>query len=689
MLLALAALPAIGSAFEPQTEAVGLGGLSSDSAAWADVDGDGDPDLWDGVNLWINDGGAFTAVPVMPVGGRGVLGDVDDDGDLDLLAWHGDAVLALQTDDGWVELPEAFPATGIVQNLGRALGDFDGDGLLDLWLGAFEGAGYEPDQLYRGLGDGAFSLWWTEPATGVHSLYTKPGRGITACDFDQDADLDVYVSNYRLEPNSLWVNDGLGGFTDLAWTLGAAGIDDGYEYSFGHTIGSAWGDLDQDGDFDLFVGNFAHSDAAQDRPQFLENLGPDQGWSFADRSADAALAYQESFASPALGDFDNDGDLDLFFTTVYAGDYPILLRNDGDWRFTDVTQDQGLGGLPSTYQAAWADFDGDGDLDLVSAGELWVNGGSDHHWLQVQLQGNGLTGPVMPVGAQVRLETEAGVLARQLEVGTGEGNQNADVLHFGLGDHRDPVTLTVLWPDGSEQTLPDVAVDQQVVVAQCGDWDRDGAWSQACGGDDCDDEDAGVYPGASEAWYDDLDADCAGDSDWDADGDGWDWGGGDCDDGDAAVHPGAVETWYDGVDQDCSAGSDHDADGDGVDGLGGGDCQDADPAVYPGASERWYDGVDQDCAGDSDFDADLDGYDAVDHGGRDCDDAEPRVHPGAAEVVGNGVDEDCSGGDRTATEASGGCSAGAASGPWWVVLGLVGWGRRRSRDLRTGPHAPA
>ena len=76
-------------------------------------------------------------------------------------------------------------------------------------------------------------------------------------------------------------------------------------------------------------------------------------------------------------------------------------------------------------------------------------------------------------------------------------------------------------------------------------------------------------------------------------------GGDDCDDADPTVHPGATETWYDGVDTDCDGSSDYDADADGYDAAdhGGDDCDDADPATYPGAVETWDDGIDQDCDG--------------------------------------------------------------------------------------------
>ncbi len=273
---------------------------------------------------------------------------------------------------------------------------------------------------------------------------------------------------------------------------------------------------------------------------------------------------------------------------------------------------------------------------------------------------------------------------------------------------------------------------QEGVDTWCGycDADGDGVFGDQCGGADCDDEDASVYPGAPEvcdeadndcdslvdeevttAFYADADADLYGDPDVsvqacaapegyvadatdcdDADprthpgarelcdgldndcdenlpaderdrdsdrfaecsidaggwrGDSSVLGGEDCDDDDPSVYPGATELWYDGVDQDCDGGSDYDADADGHDSdlHGGGDCDDAVTAVNPDAAELWYDGVDQDCDGGSDYDADGDGYDSDGYGGEDCDDAAVSVYPGAPEIDADGVDQDCDGVD--------------------------------------------
>ena len=126
---------------------------------------------------------------------------------------------------------------------------------------------------------------------------------------------------------------------------------------------------------------------------------------------------------------------------------------------------------------------------------------------------------------------------------------------------------------------------------------------------DCDDRDPYVNPGAIDGsdgvlyGNPDDDADCDGvrdDGDTDDDGDGFSEVGGDCDDDDPGVFPGADEAWYDGIDQNCDGASDFDADGDGHDAEPwGADCDDADPAIHPGAFDVPGDTVDQDCDGEA------------------------------------------------------------------------------------------
>jgi hypothetical protein len=286
------------------------------------------------------------------------------------------------------------------------------------------------------------------------------GRGVTACDFDQDNDMDVYVTNYRLKPNQLWQNDGNGKLTDVAAEYGATG-------GRGHGIGSCWGDIDNDGYFDIYAGNFAHR--GQPHSRFLRNLGPGKGFKFEDLG-ECGVGYQESFASPTLADYDNDGDLDVYFTTTYRTasygrrNYPVLYRNDGNWQFKNVSPPAGIDGLGPTYQAAWADINNDGHLDLMTAARIFVNEGNDYHWLKMRLEGDGKTVNRAAIGAQVRVRLGDKVLTRQVGAGTsGHGNQNDPTLHFGLGAHDGEVSYTITWPDGTSQEGI-TGVDRQVNV---------------------------------------------------------------------------------------------------------------------------------------------------------------------------------------------------------------------------------
>ena len=431
--------------FQDVTDAVGLSGLSGGVAAWGDFDRDGWVDLYAGGQLWRNEQGArFRRVDDLPQAGPGIWGDFDNDGYLDLLSWAGGGTL-LRNLQGkrFEDAGDGLPRLPMKVSLAATWGDFNGDGLIDLYVAGYEiwQQGNFTDVIYLNKGNGAFEEAWRTQGK------PQPARGVAAADFDQDGDLDVYVSNYRLQPNLLWQNDGQGKFTDVAAQFGAAG--DGGLGAFGHTIGSAWGDFDADGHLDLFVGNFSHPPAYQDRPKFLGNLGPAAKFHFADRSKTAALRWQESYASPALADFDNDGLLDLFFTTVYPGDKSVLYRNRGGWKFEEVSASAKVD-VPTTYQAAWADFDGDGCLDLVTGGWLLRNPGGENHWLKVRLLGGGPVNSAA-IGAEVRVMLHGKLLTRQVEGATGQGNQNDQTLHFGLGSHSDPVTLEIRWPDGTTQ----------------------------------------------------------------------------------------------------------------------------------------------------------------------------------------------------------------------------------------------
>lgn len=204
----------------------------------------------------------------------------------------------------------------------------------------------------------------------------------------------------------------------------------------------------------------------------------------------------------------------------------------------------------------------------------------------------------------------------------------------------------------------------------CPDADTDGFTDQACGGVDCNDQDASIFPGADETCDDGIDQDCNGSDlecgceDVDADGHpAQACGGTDCDDGNALINPDAEETCDDAVDNDCDGLIDDldpgcqacaDADSDGYEDqtCGGDDCDDSDAAISPEAAEVCDDGVDNDCdaatdASDPDCggcpDLDADGFEDQACGGADCEDADATINPDADEICDDSLDNDCDG----------------------------------------------
>lgn len=474
LLTLILAQPCLAQRFVDRSAELGLT-IGSGPVSWGDVNGDGWPDLYAGGAVWINQGG--TTFTRCEAAGGGLMADLDNDGVGDLVSFEPIGVFRGRREGDVIKFePVALPELPRTVSLGAAVGDFDGDGLLDIFLGGFED--WEKQITYpsllllseKGKGGKGFTL------AKVCQEYRA--RGVTACDFDEDGDLDIYVSNYRLAPNVLWINDGQAKFTNEAAKYNVVATSAGFEG--GHSIGACWGDFDGDGHLDLFAGSFAHVDSRGDQPKsrFLRNLGATKAWAFEDLH-ECGVWYQESYASPACADFDNDGALDLFFTTVYGDasfgkkNYPVLYRNEtkgGVWSFKDVTEGWGLEHLPATYQTAWADVDQDGRMDVVTAGKLYMNVGKPEagggHWLELRLIGDGVKVNGGAVGAQARIKLPDGrVITRQVEVGTGQGSSSSPILHFGLGAFAGPATVVIRWPDGSTRTLADVAVDKLTVAA--------------------------------------------------------------------------------------------------------------------------------------------------------------------------------------------------------------------------------
>ena len=215
-----------------------LTGMAGGSAAWIDFNQDGHEDLNVANQLWINNGDStFKKLADTGLAGSAVWADINNDGYPDAMCWTGKGHLFLnQQGTALVNISDNLPDLPTTVSLAATMGDFNGDGLVDLYVGGYEGPGYLTDVIYFNQGKSIFKEVWRTKGT------TMPARGITTADYDEDGDLDIYVSNYRLVPNTLWNNDGQGKFTQVEKTAKVDG--DGGLGAWGHTIGSSWGDLD-------------------------------------------------------------------------------------------------------------------------------------------------------------------------------------------------------------------------------------------------------------------------------------------------------------------------------------------------------------------------------------------------------------------------------------------------------------
>ncbi len=215
---------------------------------------------------------------------------------------------------------------------------------------------------------------------GIGDTLGEESIGIAFGDYDNDGDQDVYVAKASAE-NRLWENDGNGNFIDVAVLRGGG--------NHGFSRGVSWGDYDIDGDLDLIVANMAAGAAPlttlyqnqltqTGEPNFVDVTCAAGIYRDVDVGMDGCGLHQTS-GGVAWGDYNDDGYLDIYWSSTDYDADNVLFRNNGDGTFTDVTAEAGVGILGKVIKANsqgspnWVDFDNDGDLDLFRATEGDIN----------------------------------------------------------------------------------------------------------------------------------------------------------------------------------------------------------------------------------------------------------------------------------------------------------------------------
>ncbi len=483
-----------GPVFDEVSTDLGLSGIAAYRIAWGDVNGDGFDDLLlDGKRLFLNRGGRFFD-EITDISGLntlfarlGVWADVDLDGDMDLfctgerdgvrrdylLINRGGGVQGVPLFDDASEVLPELPVNVITR--GAAWGDLQGDGRPDLYLAdsGFSETGEPggaPDYLLVNLPDEGspygFRFVVMGPDSGLIPPFGEdlPGAGVTWGDFDGDGDQDIYVSNSTFRENILWENRGEGRLSERACFYGVAGMDHGGKR--GWSSGADLGDFDGDGDLDLLVLNRLPRRLIgyADRIRLCENRLGQKG-RFTDVRRRWGIKFAATPCDPLWADFDGDGDLDLFLTGYQPGGSSVLYLNDlVNRRFHDRTFFAGMR-VPDSRGCAVSDFDRDGDLDVVVGTgrglRFFRNRGSGSHWLEVKINV-----PGSGYGARVQVIQGERRWFREVRGGKGIGTQSSATLYFGLGGNPAPVEVKVRFPTGAVKRLTAVNPDQEIVIRE-------------------------------------------------------------------------------------------------------------------------------------------------------------------------------------------------------------------------------
>jgi hypothetical protein len=388
------------------SEAAGLGGLYADKILFADLNGDYYPELivfkqpmsfppynpWE-QTIYKNNGDlTFTKQTSTGVNYKvHATADFNKDGLVDLLAWNNSGTLIIYTNNGDFDFTASTIGSAVDVYAVSCI-DFNNDTYPDFYTSSF---GENPNYLYKNNGDGTFTDVTNEAGVG----YNYAGHGVTIGDMNNDGYQDIYVGAYNQSLScKLFKNNGDGTFSDITSSSGTFGYTD--------TRTSSFGDYNNDGFLDIFS---SHHQFWVDQSILYHNV---QNETFFDASVPMALSYE-------------------IIDEEWMGDY---------------------------FGAAWGDFNNDGDRDIFTAGHiqydhynLWKNSGNPRNSIILNLKG--VASNKSAIGAKAVLNTGTKLIYRTVNPAQGQRDGHSMRLHFGLDYEIDFENITIYWPSGLGQTI--------------------------------------------------------------------------------------------------------------------------------------------------------------------------------------------------------------------------------------------
>ena len=428
------------------------------SVAWGDYDNNGHADVHVGNSgqndfLYQNNGnGTFTKNVTDPVTIQanstysGVWGDYDNDGFEDLFVANSGTPDFLYRNNGDGTLSLAIDFGDAAWSAGGAWGDFDGDNYLDLFVSTYSGTNI----FYINNQDGTFTESTDPLINGVDISSYSSSWG----DYDDDGFLDLYIPNFGAE-NILLKNNGDGTFTEILTGEIVTDIES--------SLSGTWGDYDNDSDLDLFVANYS----GQNNSLYQNNADG----TFTKVTSQNFVLDATSSLSSSWEDFNNDGWLDLFVTTD-APENDLLYENNTDGTFTQRKLWIPTSDGKSSFGAGWADYDKDGDQDLLvgvlSSSDpnlFYENNGNSNNWINIKLEG--VLSNRDAVGAKIYVLDDSGLEQfRELATQTGFGSQSSINIHMGLGTATNIDEILINWPSGIDQQIFNVGINQFITITE-------------------------------------------------------------------------------------------------------------------------------------------------------------------------------------------------------------------------------
>lgn len=400
--------------------------------------------------------------------------------------------LQLQTDTGFTEVNIPTEEADWTPDWSIAAGDYNADGFNDLLYAAWGGVTF-----MRSNGD----MTYTKQ---TYNDYVASQRS-NFVDLNNDGHLDAFVC-HDIAPSVYYLNDGSGNLTFYRSPEIGQTNSSPYQlaaYHSGGNYGSVWIDYNNDRNIDMFIAKCGGA-----HPRYVNQMHRNTGTDYVENAGSIGLADSDQTWSSAWGDFDNDGDMDVF---VGASSGPhVLKENSGapNYTFTDITVDSGVGALTQTSRehvtfdldndgyldiisgnnvlrnngdmtftayldvftgnGAFGDLNNDGFIDVYRGSSVYFNNGNSNNWVKIVVEGGATTGMsnINGIGARIELHTPSGIQIRDIRSGEGFEFMNTLNAHFGLGTESQIDNIVVYWPSGIIDNISNPTANQTIEIRE-------------------------------------------------------------------------------------------------------------------------------------------------------------------------------------------------------------------------------